>query len=209
MYNSYPQIYRFRKPINNMEDNIFNTDLGKKFLALTKACFRTSDLITDLVLREKIKGQVLSVYKLFSNGNNSELLKEVDALDGLFHLGGHLGLVKDEHLKLLRNGLLVFKSHIVLNLHQKPRHTDVFDSAAPASAAKQTDKKVVGDLTERHQKLLARFPDKETQLQLSDFAILFPELSDRTIRNDLADLIELGKITRQGMGSGSYYNRKE
>ena len=123
-----------------MEDNIFNTDLGKKFLALTKACFRTSDLITDLVLREKIKGQVLSVYKLFSNGNSSELLKEVDALDGLFHLGGHLGLVKDEHLKLLRNGLLVFKSHIVLTLHQNQKSrlaNDTFESpnSAPTISA--------------------------------------------------------------------------
>jgi len=63
-------------------------------------------------------------------------------------------------------------------------------------------------LTERHQKLLARFPDKETSLQLSDFIALFPKLSDRTIRNELSYLIELGKITRRGMGSGSYYKVK-
>ena len=114
-----------------MEEDIFNTDIGKKFLALTKACFKASDLITDLVLREKIKNQTLDIYELFSNRNNPELIKEIDALDGLFHLGGHLGLVKDEHLKLLRNGLLVFKSHIVLTLHQNQKSrlaNDTFES---------------------------------------------------------------------------------
>ncbi len=205
-----------------MEEDIFNTDIGKKFLALTKACFKASDLITDLVLREKIKNQTLDIYELFSNRNNPELIKEIDALDGLFHLGGHLGLVKDEHLKLLRNGLLVFKSHIVLTLHQNQKSrlaNDTFESPNSAPTIEKTTKiagkktvdaasQIDSGLTERHQKLLARFPDKETSLQLSDFIALFPKLSDRTIRNELSYLIELGKITRRGMGSGSYYKVK-
>ena len=205
-----------------MEEDIFNTDIGKKFLALTKACFKASDLITDLVLREKIKNQTLDIYELFSNRNNPELIKEIDALDGLFHLGGHLGLVKDEHLKLLRNGLLVFKSHIVLTLHQNQKSglaNDTFESPNSAPTIEKTTKiagkktvdaasQIDSGLTERHQKLLAPFPDKETSLQLSDFIALFPKLSDRTIRNELSYLIELGKITRRGMGSGSYYKVK-
>ncbi len=47
-----------------MED-IFNTELGKKIMALTKASFKVSDLIPDLFLREKIKSQILNVYKNF------------------------------------------------------------------------------------------------------------------------------------------------
>ncbi|KKU75378.1 MAG: hypothetical protein UY02_C0053G0002 [Candidatus Giovannonibacteria bacterium GW2011_GWB1_47_6b] len=93
-----------------MED-IFDSELGRKILALTKASFKVSDLISDLVLREKIKHQVIEIYKTFliDSGNQSfsELLKEIDILDHYFYLGGHLNLIKEEHLKQLRNGFLV------------------------------------------------------------------------------------------------------
>ena len=206
-----------------MED-IFDSELGRKILALTKASFKVSDLISDLVLREKIKHQVLEVYKTFliDSKNQSLLLREIDVLDHYFYLGGHLNLIKEEHLKQLRNGFLVFKSHIVLTLHQNQKSrlaNDTFESPNSAPTIEKTTKiagkktvdaasQIDSGLTERHQKLLARFPDKETSLQLSDFIALFPKLSDRTIRNELSYLIELGKITRRGMGSGSYYKVK-
>src|SRR3989338_11527555 len=102
-----------------MED-FFDNELGRKILALTKASFKVSDLISDLVLREKIKHQVLEVYKTFliDSKNQSLLLREIDILDHYFYLGGHLNLIKEEHLKQLRNGFLVFKSHIILAMNK-------------------------------------------------------------------------------------------
>ena len=96
-----------------MED-FFDNEIGRKILALTKASFKVSDLIPDLVLREKIKSQILAVYKKFIENNHPELLKEIDVLEHYFYLGGYLNLIKKEHVKQLRNGFLVFKSHIVL-----------------------------------------------------------------------------------------------
>lgn len=184
-----------------MEEHIFDTELGRKILALTKAGFKVSDLISDLVLREKIKHQILEVYKTFliDSGNQSfsALLKEIDILVHYFYLGGHLNVVKEEHLKQLQNGFLVFKSQIVLAVHDSPQNK-----------VEKMKEKLLGikpeKLSDRQEKIMKQFQNNQ-KLQLSDFIKHFPGLNERTVRNDLSYLIEIGKITRQGKGSGSYY----
>mgnify|MGYP001567160518 CR=1 len=193
-----------------MEEDIFNSELGRKILALTKAGFRVSDLISDLVFREKIKHQVLEVYKKFSvfnrEKNHSELLKEIDILDKYFYLGGHLNLIKEEHLKQLRNGFLVFKSHIVLAANQKTqlseldnvRHQEIPD------IENRINNRNIDNLNAKQKKIMEKFEIKGT-LKLSEIMELFPDVSERTIRNELTFLIGLGKITRDGRGNGSFY----
>ena len=192
-----------------MEENIFNTELGKKIMALTKASFKVSDLIPDLVLREKIKNQILNVYESFfsaeggsaSGGEKkySELLKEIDVLDNFFFLAGQLNFVKDIHLRILRNGFLVFKSHIILMLNE-PLKTSVSSTPAVKKEAVKSEVK----LSERQEKILEKFKNKET-LKLAEILDLFPGISEKTVRNELSSLIGLKKITRNGQGNGSFY----
>lgn len=199
-----------------MEENVFDTDLGRKILALTKASFRVSDLIPDLVLREKIKHQVLDVYKTFlvfnAGKNHSDLLKEIDILDNYFYLGGHLNLIKDEHLKQLRNGFLVFKSHVILAASENKKlntgsqfipHADDRPKIGHFSA-KDGPASGWENLNARQKKIIEKFQNKET-LKLSELMDFFPDVSERTIRNELTSLIGLGKITRDGRGNGSFY----
>lgn len=192
-----------------MEENIFNTELGKKIMALTKASFKVSDLIPDLVLREKIKNQILNVYESFfsaeggsaSGGEKkySELLKEIDVLDNFFFLAGQLNFIKDNHLRILRNGFLVFKSHIILMLNE-PLKTSVSSTPAVKKEAVKSEVK----LSERQEKILEKFKNKET-LKLAEILDLFPGISEKTVRNELSSLIGLKKITRNGQGNGSFY----
>jgi len=192
-----------------MEENIFNTELGKKIMALTKASFKVSDLIPDLVLREKIKNQILNVYESFfsaeggsaSGGEKkySELLKEIDVLDNFFFLAGQLNFVKDIHLRILRNGFLVFKSHIILMLNEPPKISGDSTMAVKKEAVKPELK-----LSERQGKILEKFQNKET-LKLAEILDLFPGVSEKTVRNELFSLIGLKKITRSGQGNGSFY----
>ena len=182
-----------------MGEDIFNTELGKKFLALTKASFKVSDLIPDLVLREKIKIHILNVYKNFFEKEYSDLLKEIDVLDNFFFLAGQLNFVKDNHLRVLRNGFLVFKSHIVLALNESPKTFMDSMAAVKKEAVKQEVK-----LSERQEKILDKFQSKET-LKLAELLDFFPDVSEKTIRNELSSLIGLKKITRSGQGNGSFY----
>lgn len=200
-------------------------------MALTKASFRVSDLISDLVLREKIKHQILEVYKIFfiNSGNQSfpALLREIDILDHYFYLGGHLNLIKEEHLKQLRNGFLVFKSHIILlnnntnETNKNTRMTRIVETEFPLGNSGSKDEEIdvrrqeisdeeISDVgrrikfSNRQEKILKKFQGKET-LKLEEILEIFPDVSERTIRNELTSLINLGKITRDGRGNGSFY----
>src|SRR3989344_6153935 len=204
-----------------MED-FFDNELGRKILSLTKASFRVSDLIPDLVFREKIKHQVLEVYKTFSifnplrqsyseasaEKNHSELLKEIDILDHYFYLGGHLNLIKEEHLKQLRNGFLVFKSHIILAMNKGDKSDNdsqiisFADDRRPAQAGSKMGQSFAKggsasggeNLNAKQKKILEKFSEKNT-LKLAEILELFPDVSERTVRNELTSLIGLGKLT--------------
>lgn len=182
-----------------MEEDIFNTELGKKILALVKASFKVADLIPDLFLREKIKTQILNVYKNFFEKKYSDLLKEIDVLDNFFFLAGQLNFVKDNHLRVLRNGFLIFKSRVVLALNEPPKILADEAAAVKKEAVKQEVK-----LSERQEKILEKFQSKE-MLKLAEILDLFPGVSEKTIRNELSSLIGLKKITRSGQGNGSFY----
>ena len=199
-----------------MED-FFDNELGRKILALTKASFKVSDLIPDLVLREKIKHQVLEVYKTFliDSKNQSLLLREIDVLDHYFYLGGHLNLIKEEHLKQLRNGFLVFKSHIVLAMNERGK-SGISSQDIPVVSLRDISRRETDDrpkagsasggenLNAKQKKIMEKFESKDT-LKLAEMLELFPDVSERTVRNELTSLIGLGKITRDGRGNGSFY----
>ena len=188
-----------------MEEEIFSTEFGKKILALTKASFKVSDLIPDLVLREKIKSQILNVYRIFSEKRYFDLLKEIDVLDNFFFLAGQLNFVKDHHLRILRNGFLIFKSRVVLILNESPK-TFVDGAMTVKKEAIKPEVKLSERpaYTGRQEKILEKFQDKE-QLRLAEIMDLFPGVSEKTIRNELVSLIGLKKITRSGNGNGSFY----
>jgi len=185
-----------------MEEGIFNTDIGKKFLALIKASLKVSDLLPDLVLRGKIKSQILDVYKIFMEKKERDLLKEIDVLDGYLFLAGHLNLIKEEHCRALRNGFLIFKSRIVLLVSEPPK-------AAP-SEKKEVEKKpeiTLGErpvYTGRQEKIMEYFQEHK-QARLAEILELFPDVSEKTVRNELVSLIGLKKITRSGNGNSSFY----
>ena len=179
-----------------MEEGIFNTDIGKKFLALVKAGLKVSDLIPDLALRGKIKMQILDVYKIFIEKNYRGLLKEIDVLDGHLFLAGYLNLIREEHCRALRNGFLIFKSRIVLMASEPPK-------AAP-SEKKEPVKKPETELSERQEKIM-RYFQEHNEAKLAEILNLFPSVSEKTVRNELASLISLKKITRSGNGNSSFY----
>jgi len=189
-----------------MEENIFNTELGKKIMALIKASFKVSDLIPDLVLREKIKSQILNVYGIFLEKRYSDLLKEIDVLDNFFFLAGQLNFVKDNHLRILRNGFLVFKSRIVLAMNAPLSPRDELGTPRVHPVVKKEAVKPKVKLSERQEKILEKFQNKET-LKLAEILDFFPGVSEKTVRNELSSLIGLKKITRSGQGNGSFYKR--
>ena len=187
-------------------------------MALIKAGLKVSDLIPDLLFRKKIKEQILNVYKFFITKQHPDLLKEIEVLDGFFFLAGQMNFVKDSHLRVLRTGILVFKSRIILALNEPPKIPA--DLTPDRAIVKKEIIKPEIQLnersiyTDRQKKILEKFSakggsatggqNKET-LKLAEILELFPDISEKTVRNDLKLLIGLKKIVRNGNGSGSFY----
>ena len=195
-------------------NNELGNGLGDKILALTKAGFKVSDLIPDILLREKIKSQTLNVYKLFFSAkdgkNYPDLLKELDILDSFLFLAGQLDFIKEDHLKTLRNGFLVFKSHIVLALNESPKNTNFtlpkINNVSQISTEKKQEKKekpiTEKSLNDRQEKIVKYIQEKK-ETSLANLIKLFPDLSDKTVRNDLSFLVKSGKVDR--LGKGNYH----
>lgn len=203
-----------------MENPVFSTELGKKLLMLTKAGFVISNLLNDLVIREKVKGKILAIYETYSNNRESQvLIEEISALDNLLHLSSHLKLAGDNHIEKLRNGYLVFKSHIVLNSYQPKTETVI--SQEIVNARKPAESQIKGALSnnksvssavlrnsrinERYEKVLNFIKGNNNRAQFSQLMSLFPGLSEKSLRNDLTFLCSRGKLKRIGWGPTSYY----
>ncbi|OGD32864.1 hypothetical protein A2833_03350 [Candidatus Azambacteria bacterium RIFCSPHIGHO2_01_FULL_44_55] len=208
------------------QEYIFNTELGQKLLVLTRAGFAISNQINDLIMRDKIKGKVLDIYEAYGGGKRAgEILREIETLDNLLYLSGHLGVAKEEHIKKLRNGYLVLKSHVVLTQQARPVfdlpplrssesnniESKTFGPDAPASKKdlpKRSDMialPIRAKISERHNKVLDFIKNNDGKAQLSQLISLFPKLSEKSIRNDLAQLCADGKLKRIGWGQTSFY----
>lgn len=205
------------------QEYIFNTELGQKLLVLTRAGFVISNHINDLILRDKIKEKILDIYEAYGSGRRTaELLGKIETLDNLLHLSGHLGAANDEHIKKLRNGYLVFKSHIVLTQQMKTS-SDVEsglsyteqktisvsdDLTSIKESGKRSDmiaSPVRAKISERYDHILNFIRNNNGKAQLSQVMGLFPKLSEKSIRNDLAQLCVDGKLKRVGWGQTSFY----
>ena len=82
----------------------------------------------------------------------------------------------------------------------EPLKTSVSSTPAVKKEAVKSEVK----LSERQEKILEKFKNKET-LKLAEILDLFPGISEKTVRNELSSLIGLKKITRNGQGNGSFY----
>lgn len=192
-----------------MEEGLLNTEMGKKILALTKAGFKVSDLISDHIFREKIKSQILAVYETFLQKNNQKLLGEIDMLGNLFVLGNHLDLVKSDHLNHLKNGFLVFKSQIILMMNEQVIHHPIRNPVGrpPASPVLSEPKKLDVKIRKNEKKLSERQISimshlaKHSEVGWEGLEKFFPDLSRRTVVYDLKELIAMGKIKRTGRGT--------
>jgi len=125
-----------------------------------------------------------------------------------------------EHLKQLRNGFLVFKSHIILAMNKGDKSDNdsqiisFADDRRPAQAGSKMGQSFAKggsasggeNLNAKQKKILEKFSEKNT-LKLAEILELFPDVSERTVRNELTSLIGLGKLTRDGRGNGSFYKK--
>ncbi len=167
-----------------------------RFLKLTNAVYSALGFFPESdPLKNRAKEKVLSI---------------MDNLVLIFAKDSRAGRAEQvlEDIEMLMNYLMVAQSQgwlnntnclIICNEYEKIK--EEINQAMPAKPA-PTEKKIV--LSERQKKIL-KFLQENNKAQVMDLKLFLPDVTKRTIRRDLDELLKLGKIVRIGEWNQVFY----
>jgi len=195
--------------------------ISLKFRVLVRAMYAVACGINDVYLRDKLKNYTLLLTDAFARGDLSNFEENVLAFDVVLENAAMLHFTANENYYLLSKELKKFKDEFVANTRAiysvsgisdfrnlfPDTTVDNYGINLPVREAKSrvVSHKKTGDPTERQRAILELLREKGSA-PLMDFLIRFPELNEKTIRNDLASLCVNGYVTRIGKGGrGSRY----
>ncbi|MBI3671402.1 hypothetical protein HY249_01245 [Candidatus Azambacteria bacterium] len=188
------------------------------------------------LLRDKIKdlsSEILTKYTAYlseDESNGSEIVLSIDSLIALLSLAQKTSHIREINFLILKNEYKKIRFYIASKLESKSldqanersiskkmegesRPAEKKNENANARSAKKEEKKEiefeedVKELTDRQEVIMKFFNSNQSKrLRLKEAKKFFPSYTDRTIRNDLKSLCEIGVIARsQGRGQGSFY----
>jgi len=175
--------------------------MDEKYIKLTSAIYRLFDFFPDQdPLKNRAKNRLLSISDnlvLFFKEDAAklkifeQLLEDIDILRSYLKLAKMQVwitdinfLIADTEFKNLKNELAAFlpKEKVEQKLKAKPR----------------------ADLTERQKKIVKLLQEKN-KAQVLDFLKVLPDVTKRTIRRDLDDLLKKQVVERQGEWNEVFY----
>lgn len=188
---------------------------------LTAAVFRVTGAFNHSeILRNKIQEKALDIFSQCNPHFNEAIIKDINILKNFLRLARDLELTKKincealirEYDKLISNFFVQGGSAVggKFSNDKKNQNFQIFNSQnANRGRGGETmgdppNRRVSVDLTGRQEQILNLFRSKN-ELRLREISKNFPNITSRTIRNDLNALIINGRLRRDGMGSGSVY----
>lgn len=192
--------------------------------------------IDNEFLKTRIKQNAADILSLYArtksrNAQTSEIYDQVNVQIALLSLAQRVSSAKEINFVILKNEYKKFNAVLSYNTaisrdDEKRFEPSVEKKASPVFereynetkeqsilkpivSVKKSIKETVQEtaLNDRQVKIVQFFnKSKELKIKLKDIAQFFPNLTDRTIRNDLKDLCNRRIIGRsEGFGQASYY----
>lgn len=186
-------------------------------LDLTYAVWRVCDVTMDNeFLKSRIKQNAADILTAYAAaGSRHELMEkiteQINTQIALLSLAQRITSAKEINFVILKNEYKKFNSLISYNnaILQPVRPAPVVPPQQQNSAGKSAKENAppTHALNDRQVKIVQFFAkSKEPKIKLKDIMRFFPNLTDRTIRNDLKDLGNKKIIARSdGFGQASYY----
>ena len=196
-------------------------------LNLTYAVWRVSDAaVENDFLRQRIKhtaADILARYpsSLEDEAKIGELEGEIRTARALLALAQRLSAAREVNFVVLRNeykkisALLRERVSAGKAPEEKRQSATPQDSqgetrserSAAAFLAKREEERGEAALSERQQKIIQFFQkEKDAKVKLKEVMQFFPNLTDRTIRNDLRELcLKRSLVRSNGHGQASFY----
>lgn len=195
--------------------------MENKFLKLTNTVYRVLEFFPEsdpLKNRAKDRALVIMEHLTLVNKTNGwmsfqkektkeQVTEDINVLLGYLWIGKSQGWLSATNCLIIANEYEKIKKEIepVMELTQKlPLPITNFDSGAKETLREEKATKLMGGESGRQEKII-EFLSKNEKAQVMDLQTILPDVTKRTIRRDLDELLELGKITRQGDFNQVFY----
>jgi len=204
--------------------------MDEQFLRLTNAVYKVLEFFPESdPLKNRAKDRALAIMEavtLLSNINGwasfqNEKVK-LQLSEDIDILLGYLWIAKSQAWLSAVNYLIISNEYEKIQKKFEPyipdkslvKHFDGPATISPEASLggekievkepEQEIKKPEVDLTDRHKKIL-EFLDKNKKAQVMDLQKVLPDITKRTIRRDLEDLLRASKIMRMGEFNQVFY----
>lgn len=174
------------------------------FIKLTVALYKVTDLFPkDEPLKYQIRqiaNQILAL--LLSQNPTRNSLKINEILDNINILFGYFDLAKSQNWVNQKNIEILFEEYkkIQENLTRQPQpQTIKEEKERPIKVSKPRQQERRSTPQERQKRVLALLREKK-QITLSEIRQIFFQVSQRTLRRDMEDLIKRGIVARKRLG---------
>jgi hypothetical protein len=200
--------------------------MKEKIKKLTNAAYKILDFLPESdPLKNKAKEKVLAILerltKISGSGDwvslkdyfsenkeesNLKLVEEIDLLLGYLELARSQGWISGVNFFIISNEYERIKKEINFR-PLMPKNTE---QKLDPKAASKTEKEPVSPLifTSRQSRIID-FLGKNGEAQVMDLQRVLPDVTKRTIRRDLDDLLRAGRIIRQGEFNQVVYKLNE
>ena len=168
--------------------------MNKKALELSLAVYRVTKLFPEgevlVGLMRREANQVLA--KLIS-GQTRQVREQIEILLLYFQIASKQNWTKQVNFVILAKEY----QNLLNELEQTSRAK--LGKKRDFSRVKESER-----LNYRQKRILEYIKEKGS-VKLKDISVLFPKLSQRTVRKDLNIMVQRGVLSRQGVGRGSFY----
>lgn len=204
----------FVKFRNKLADN--RKLMEEKFLKITNAVYGILAFFPESdPLKNRAKEKVLAIMEnltLFSSRQISidslkySLFEDIAILLNYLKIGESQGWINSVNYLIISNGYEKIKKEIGLpsGIGQKMPESlqtaqeSIYSRQEPASTKEDIDFSV-------RQNKIIKFLEEKGKAQVMDLKAVLPDITKRTIRRDIDDLLEKGIITRQGEFNQVFY----
>jgi len=175
--------------------------MEEKFLKLTNAVYGILAFFPESdPLKNKAKEKVLAIMEnltLNKLSAQSRLFEDIEILLNYLKIAESQGWINSVNYLIISNGYEKIKKEIGLPVAQTAKEST-------ESTLTQEDM----DFSARQNKIL-KFLEEKGKAQVMDLQTILPNITKRTIRRDIDDLLEKGRIVRQGEFNQIFYKTKQ
>jgi DNA-binding transcriptional ArsR family regulator len=194
----------------------------QKYTKLTNTVYKLLDFLPESdPLKHRAKDKALAVMDglILVNKKNEEcpgwasfgrekmkiqVLEDIDVLLGYFWIAKAQGWLSSANCLIVSNEYEKIKKEIIPISQTELLEKQELVTNNFVEKVSEKPALVLEDLNER-QKQIIDFLSKNEKAQVMNFQEMFTDVTKRTIRRDLDELLEVGKIVRKGDFNGVFY----